>query len=112
MTDSEPREVRDLIARSNRIGSDPRNTNYGGGNTSSKGTAIDPATGTAVDVLWVKGSGGVRMAARITAATIAYLRMREKVFGDTIPAAARIHISSGTSNTSANARIKRRTTVK
>ena len=32
-----------LLERSNRLGSDPRNTNYAGGNTSAKGTAIDPA---------------------------------------------------------------------
>ncbi|RPE76105.1 rhamnulose-1-phosphate aldolase/alcohol dehydrogenase [Frondihabitans sp. PhB161] len=48
----------DLIARSNRLGSDPRNTNYAGGNTSAKGTEIDPATGEEVELLWVKGSGG------------------------------------------------------
>ena len=35
----------DLIARSNRLGADPRNTNYAGGNTSAKGTVNDPATG-------------------------------------------------------------------
>jgi rhamnose utilization protein RhaD (predicted bifunctional aldolase and dehydrogenase) len=34
--------VAELIARSNRLGSDPRNTNYAGGNTSAKGTATDP----------------------------------------------------------------------
>lgn len=48
----------ELIARSNRLGADPRNTNYAGGNTSAKGTAVDPATGEDVDLLWVKGSGG------------------------------------------------------
>jgi len=48
----------DLIARSNRLGSDPRVTNYAGGNTSAKGTEIDPATGEEVELLWVKGSGG------------------------------------------------------
>lgn len=48
----------DLIARSNRLGKDPRNTNYAGGNTSAKATAIDPATGEPVELLWVKGSGG------------------------------------------------------
>ena len=48
----------DLIARSNRLGADPKNTNYAGGNTSAKGTAIDPVTGTPTDLLWVKGSGG------------------------------------------------------
>ena len=47
-----------LLERSNRLGSDPRNTNYAGGNTSAKGTGIDPATGVPVDLLWVKGSGG------------------------------------------------------
>jgi rhamnulose-1-phosphate aldolase/alcohol dehydrogenase len=47
-----------LIARSNRLGSDPRNTNYAGGNTSAKGTETDPVTGEPVDLLWVKGSGG------------------------------------------------------
>ena len=47
-----------LIARSNRLGSDPRVTNYAGGNTSAKGTEIDPATGEEVELLWVKGSGG------------------------------------------------------
>ena len=47
-----------LLERSNRLGSDARNTNYAGGNTSAKGTGIDPATGVPVDLLWVKGSGG------------------------------------------------------
>ncbi|MGQ2916516.1 bifunctional aldolase/short-chain dehydrogenase [Microbacterium aurantiacum] len=50
--------VADLIARSNRLGSDPKNTNYAGGNTSAKGTEIDPVTGEPVELLWVKGSGG------------------------------------------------------
>jgi rhamnulose-1-phosphate aldolase/alcohol dehydrogenase len=48
----------DLVSRSNRLGSDPRVTNYAGGNTSAKGNGIDPATGDAVELLWVKGSGG------------------------------------------------------
>ncbi|WP_454129265.1 bifunctional aldolase/short-chain dehydrogenase [Microbacterium aurum] len=47
-----------LIARSNRLGADPKNTNYAGGNTSAKGTEIDPVTGDPVELLWVKGSGG------------------------------------------------------
>src|SRR5215813_8447824 len=51
-------EVAELIARSNRLGSDRRNTNYAGGNTSAKGAATDPATGQPVELLWVKGSGG------------------------------------------------------
>src|SRR3954466_7353874 len=50
--------VSDLIARSNRLGSDPKNTNYAGGNTSAKGSEIDPVTGKPVELLWVKGSGG------------------------------------------------------
>jgi rhamnulose-1-phosphate aldolase/alcohol dehydrogenase len=50
--------ITELIARSNRLGSDPRNTNYAGGNTSAKGTVADPVTGEDVELLWVKGSGG------------------------------------------------------
>jgi rhamnose utilization protein RhaD (predicted bifunctional aldolase and dehydrogenase) len=50
--------VKELIARSNRLGSGPRNTNYAGGNASAKGTAADPVTGEDVELLWVKGSGG------------------------------------------------------
>lgn len=48
----------DLIARSHRLGADKKNTNFAGGNTSAKGTAIDPVTGDPVELLWVKGSGG------------------------------------------------------
>lgn len=47
-----------LIARSNALGADPRNTNYAGGNTSAKGDVTDPVTGAPTEVLWVKGSGG------------------------------------------------------
>ncbi|HEY6810342.1 MAG TPA: bifunctional aldolase/short-chain dehydrogenase, partial [Propionibacteriaceae bacterium] len=50
--------VAELIARSNRLGSDPKNTNYAGGNTSAEGTETDPVTGEPVELLWVKGSGG------------------------------------------------------
>ncbi|BCJ52567.1 rhamnulose-1-phosphate aldolase [Actinoplanes sp. NBRC 14428] len=50
--------VSELLGRSNRLGADPRNTNYAGGNTSAKGAETDPVTGTPVDLLWVKGSGG------------------------------------------------------
>ena len=53
-----PAIVDELIARSNRLGADRRNTNYGGGNTSAKGTMTDPTSGEDVDVMWVKGSGG------------------------------------------------------
>ena len=50
--------AQDLIDRSNRLGADPRNTNYAGGKTSAKGTEHDPVTGDPVELLWVKGSGG------------------------------------------------------
>lgn len=52
------KSVEQLIARSNKLGSNPKNTNYAGGNTSAKGSEIDPVTGQNVDLLWVKGSGG------------------------------------------------------
>src|SRR5215472_15777845 len=58
MTGQQPPEVAELIARSNRLGADPRNTNYAGGNASAKGTATDPVTGEPAELLWVKGSGG------------------------------------------------------
>ena len=57
MTPQSP-EVAALLARSNRLGSDPRNTNYAGGNASVKAEADDPVTGQPVPLLWVKGSGG------------------------------------------------------
>ncbi|MFE3201705.1 bifunctional aldolase/short-chain dehydrogenase [Embleya sp. NPDC059237] len=53
-----PPEVEHLLRRSHTLGADPRNTNYAGGNTSAKGVGTDPVTGTPVDLLWVKGSGG------------------------------------------------------
>ena len=65
--------VEALIGRSNRLGADPRNTNYAGGNTSAKGTAIDPVTGEDVELLWVKGSGGDL--GTLTAAGLAVLRL-------------------------------------
>jgi rhamnulose-1-phosphate aldolase/alcohol dehydrogenase len=48
----------ELIERSHRLGADPRNTNYAGGNASAKGSERDPVTGQDVELLWVKGSGG------------------------------------------------------
>ena len=51
-------ESEKLLYRSNLLGSDMRITNYGGGNTSAKVMERDPVTGEAVEVLWVKGSGG------------------------------------------------------
>ena len=53
-----PPEVSELLQRSNRLGSDPRNTNYAGGNTSAKGEVTDPVTGEPARLMWVKGSGG------------------------------------------------------
>ena len=54
-----PQDAVDLLVyASNLLGADPRITNYGGGNTSSKVPMIDPLTGETVDVMWVKGSGG------------------------------------------------------
>ena len=53
-----PKPAKELLDRSNRLGSDPRITNFAGGNTSSKGFVKNPATGKDAEVLWVKGSGG------------------------------------------------------
>jgi rhamnulose-1-phosphate aldolase/alcohol dehydrogenase len=53
-----PAAVTQLLDRSHRLGSDPRNTNYAGGNTSAKARATDPLTGGQVELIWVKGSGG------------------------------------------------------
>lgn len=52
------RTIEELLERSNRLGSNPKFTNYAGGNTSAKGGAKDPSTGKEVEVLYVKGSGG------------------------------------------------------
>src|SRR3954465_5905793 len=71
MTENEA--VRDLVARSNRLGADPRNTNYAGGNTSAKGTDTDPVTGSPVELVWVKGSGGAL--GPLTEAGLAVLRL-------------------------------------
>ena len=57
-TASDMSEPELLLYRSNLLGSDKRITNYGGGNTSCKAIERDPLTGDAVEVLWVKGSGG------------------------------------------------------
>ena len=62
-----------LLARSNRLGGDPRNTNYAGGNTSAKGTATDPVTGQPAELMWVKGSGGDL--GTLTEAGLAVLRL-------------------------------------
>ena len=65
--------VAELLGRSNRLGSDPRNTNYAGGNTSAKGSVTDPVTGMPAELLWVKGSGGDL--GTLTAAGLAVLRL-------------------------------------
>ncbi|MEW2251637.1 bifunctional aldolase/short-chain dehydrogenase [Streptomyces sp. NPDC006975] len=62
-----------LLARSHRLGSDPRTTNYAGGNASAKGTATDPVTGDDVELMWVKGSGGDL--GTLTEAGLAVLRL-------------------------------------
>jgi rhamnulose-1-phosphate aldolase/alcohol dehydrogenase len=72
-----------LLARSNRLGSDRRVTNHGGGNTSAKVTLDDPITGEPVEVLAVKGSGGDL--GTLTEAGLAYLQL------DRLRALERLH---------------------
>jgi rhamnulose-1-phosphate aldolase/alcohol dehydrogenase len=72
-----------LIYRSNLLGSDQRITNTGGGNTSAKITAKHPITGSIVEVMWVKGSGGdLRTATKPNFASLelATLRSLESVY--------------------------------
>lgn len=77
-----------LIARSNRLGADPKNTNYAGGNTSAKGTDTDPVTGEDVELLWVKGSGGDL--GTLTEGGLAVLRLdRLKALVDVYPGVER-----------------------
>ncbi|MET7720213.1 bifunctional aldolase/short-chain dehydrogenase [Streptomyces mirabilis] len=66
-------EAAALLARSHRLGADPRNTNYAGGNASAKGTDTDPVTGGDVELMWVKGSGGDL--GTLTGAGLAVLRL-------------------------------------
>ena len=47
-----------FLYRSNLLGADLRITNFGGGNTSCKTIKKDPITNEAVEVMWIKGSGG------------------------------------------------------
>jgi rhamnulose-1-phosphate aldolase/alcohol dehydrogenase len=78
----------ELIARSNRLGADPHNTNYAGGNTSAKGVATDPVTGGDVELLWVKGSGGDL--GTLTEAGLAVLRLdRLRALVDVYPGVER-----------------------
>ncbi|MEQ0565551.1 bifunctional aldolase/short-chain dehydrogenase [Amycolatopsis sp. NEAU-NG30] len=77
-----------LIARSNALGADPRNTNYAGGNTSAKGAVTDPVTGSPAEVLWVKGSGGDL--GTLTEAGLAVLRLdRLRALADIYPGVER-----------------------
>jgi rhamnulose-1-phosphate aldolase/alcohol dehydrogenase len=88
VTDNAARTPGDLIARSNRLGADPRNTNYAGGNTSAKGTATDPVTSEPTELLWVKGSGGDL--GTLTEAGLAVLRLdRLRALVDVYPGVER-----------------------
>ncbi|MGE3288043.1 MAG: bifunctional aldolase/short-chain dehydrogenase [Pseudonocardia sp.] len=80
--------VTELVARSNRLGADPRNTNYAGGNTSAKGSETDPVTGEPVELVWVKGSGGDL--GTLTPAGLAVLRLdRVRALVDVYPGVER-----------------------
>ncbi|MYR96180.1 MULTISPECIES: bifunctional aldolase/short-chain dehydrogenase [unclassified Streptomyces] len=77
-----------LLARSHRLGADPRNTNYAGGNASAKGAGPDPVTGHDVELLWVKGSGGDL--GTLTADGLAVLRLdRLRALRDVYPGVER-----------------------
>lgn len=81
-------EAAALLARSHRLGADPRNTNYAGGNASAKGTATDPVTGGDVELMWVKGSGGDL--GTLTEAGLAVLRLdRLRALKDVYPGVGR-----------------------
>ncbi|HEY3779927.1 MAG TPA: bifunctional rhamnulose-1-phosphate aldolase/short-chain dehydrogenase [Fimbriimonadaceae bacterium] len=74
-----PKDAVDLLVYvSNLLGSDPRITNFGGGNTSSKVAMTDPLSGEPVEVLWVKASGGDLGSAKRTGFALLYL---DKVLG-------------------------------
>ncbi|MER0428449.1 MULTISPECIES: bifunctional aldolase/short-chain dehydrogenase [Streptomyces] len=80
--------ARALLDRSHRLGSDPRNTNYAGGNASAKGAAPDPVTGHDVELMWVKGSGGDL--GTLTAEGLAVLRLdRLRALRDVYPGVER-----------------------
>lgn len=77
-------EAAALLARSHRLGADPRNTNYAGGNASAKGTETDPVTGGDVELMWVKGSGGDL--GTLTEGGLAVLRLdRMRALADVYP---------------------------
>ncbi|MGW4231759.1 bifunctional aldolase/short-chain dehydrogenase [Streptomyces sp. NPDC004980] len=88
MTSATHAEVAALLERAHRIGSDPRNTNYAGGNTSAKATETDPVTGGEAELLWVKGSGGDL--GTLTEAGLAVLRLdRVRALKDVYPGVER-----------------------
>jgi rhamnulose-1-phosphate aldolase/alcohol dehydrogenase len=70
-----------LLYRSNLLGSDLRITNFGGGNTSAKIAMPDPLTGKAVEVLWVKGSGGDIGSMKLDGFSTLYLDKLESLKG-------------------------------
>ncbi|HTT91506.1 MAG TPA: bifunctional aldolase/short-chain dehydrogenase [Acidimicrobiales bacterium] len=72
-TGATPQAVVELIERSHRLGSDRRNTNYAGGNTSCKTPVDDPVTNAPAELLFVKGSGGDL--GTLTLAGLAVLRL-------------------------------------
>jgi rhamnulose-1-phosphate aldolase/alcohol dehydrogenase len=84
MTTNQASTVTELIARSNRLGANPRNTNYAGGNTSAKGAVTDPVTQQPTELMWVKGSGGDL--GTLTANGLAVLRLdRLRSLADVYP---------------------------
>lgn len=88
MTSATHAEVAALLERAHRIGSDPRNTNYAGGNASAKGAGTDPVTGGEAELLWVKGSGGDL--GTLTEAGLAVLRLdRVRALKDVYPGVER-----------------------
>ncbi|MFJ3705222.1 MULTISPECIES: bifunctional aldolase/short-chain dehydrogenase [Streptomyces] len=88
MTSATHAEVAALLERAHRIGSDPRNTNYAGGNASAKATEADPVTGGEAELLWVKGSGGDL--GTLTEAGLAVLRLdRVRALKDVYPGVER-----------------------
>ena len=88
MTTTPRRSSTELVGRSNRLGADPRNTNYAGGNTSAKGADVDPVTDEPVELLWVKGSGGDL--GTLTADGLAVLRLdRLRALVDVYPGVER-----------------------
>jgi rhamnulose-1-phosphate aldolase/alcohol dehydrogenase len=88
MSSSVTGAVEELLGRAHTLGSDPRNTNYAGGNASAKAAATDPVTASPVELMWVKGSGGDL--GTLTAAGLAVLRLdRLRALVDVYPGVER-----------------------